>query len=77
MYQNLKKGAAWQWGEAQQKAFDALKEELCKPGRALKHFDPSRPTVLHTDWSQQGIGAVLGQVGEDGQEFMVASSVAR
>jgi hypothetical protein len=28
--------------------------------------------LLHTDWSNHGIGAVLGQVDDDGQEYLCA-----
>lgn len=28
--------------------------------------------ILHTDWSKLGIGAVLGQVDDDGNKYMVA-----
>ena len=30
------------------------------------------PFILHTDWSVVGIGAVLGQLDDQGNEFMVA-----
>ena len=74
-----KKNARWEWGPAQQAAFDQLKAELCTEGKALRRFDPSKPVFLHTDWSHRGIGAVLGQMDEtslDAQgrprEYMVA-----
>jgi hypothetical protein len=60
------------WGEEQQTAWEAAKATLCEEGRALRRFAPNRPTVLHTDWSNHGIGAVLGQEDEDGNEYMVA-----
>ena len=65
-------GAVWQWGPEQQHAFEALKGELCTEGKVLRHLDPGRPLLLHTDWSKQGIGAVLGQKDDEGQEYMVA-----
>lgn len=34
--------------------------------------DVNRQYVLHTDWSQLGLGCVLGQVDDKGQEYMVA-----
>jgi len=68
----LKDATPWEWGTAQQNAFDKLKDEICTEGKALKHFDPKRPTILHTDWSKLGIGAVLGQIDDDGKEYMVA-----
>jgi hypothetical protein len=70
----LKKGVPWEWGPAQAASYQALKEGLCKEGNALKRFstDPGVKTVVYTDWSGVGIGAVLGQIGPDGQEHMVA-----
>jgi hypothetical protein len=34
--------------------------------------DPDRRFFLHTDWSVQGMGAVLAQRDDDGREYMVA-----
>ena len=45
---------------------------MCTEGLALRHFDPLRPTLVNTDWSNHGIGAVLGQTNEEGQEYIVA-----
>jgi hypothetical protein len=64
--------AAWQWGPDQQQALEALKDEMCRPGKILRHLDPKREILLHTDWSMKGMGAVLGQVDDDGNEYMVA-----
>ncbi|KAJ9531042.1 hypothetical protein QJQ45_000957 [Haematococcus lacustris] len=66
------KGVPWQWEEQQQQAFATLKAALCTPGLVLRRADPSRPYLLHTDWSALGCGAVLGQVDSAGQEYMVA-----
>jgi hypothetical protein len=68
----LKDTVSWSWGEAEEAAFAKLKSEICTEGRALRHFDPKLPVVVHTDWSKLGIGAVLGQVDEEGNEYMVA-----
>jgi hypothetical protein len=63
----LKKGQAWQWGDAERRAFDTLKEALCCDP-VLKPYDPRLPTFLETDASQLnvGLGAVLCQVHPDG-----------
>jgi hypothetical protein len=45
---------------------------MCRPGKILRHLDPAWPLLLHTDWSQQGIGAVLGQVDDGSNEYMGA-----
>jgi len=68
----LKKGAPFVWDAEQQIAFDTLKAEVSTPGRVLKHQDPNRPLILHTDWSKEGIGAILGQIDEQGNEYMIA-----
>lgn len=68
----LQKGVPWDWGSEQQTAFDTLKSQLCTEGLALKRADPNREFILHTDWSQHGLGAVLAQLDDDGNEYMVA-----
>ena len=60
----------WEWGEAQQSAFNTLKEKLSSPP-VLAYADFSKPFVLHTDASTEGLGAVLYQV-QDGQEKVIA-----
>jgi hypothetical protein len=40
----------------------------------LRRPDPSRQFILHTDWCQHGIAAVLGQLDDEGNEYMVACS---
>ena len=68
----LSKDAAWSWSPECVQAFQDLKEELCREGRALRRADPALPYILYTDWSKQGVGAVLAQVHQDGREYMVA-----
>ena len=69
----LKKEVTWKWDpEIQGKAFDALRNEIATPGKALKRFDPGRPIFVHTDFSNRGLGAVLSQVDDEGNEYMVA-----
>ena len=70
--QLLQKGTSWQWGPEQQQAFDALKRQLCTEGLVLRRADPTKPYIVHSDWSQNGIGAVLAQLDEEGNEYMVA-----
>ena len=68
----LRKDVPFDWGPEQQTAFDTLKAELCTPGKVLRQAKEDRPFVLHTDWSVSGMGAVLGQLDDQGNEFMVA-----
>ncbi|XRB11143.1 reverse transcriptase [Pseudoscourfieldia marina] len=68
----LKKDVEWEWGEAQRTAMRQLKYLLSEPGVGLHHVDPDRPIYVHTDWSNYGMGACLGQIGDDGREYMCA-----
>ena len=55
------KKAQFQWSEAEQSAFDTLKEALIT-SPILCFPDFSREFIIHTDASGYGVGAVLGQV---------------
>ena len=51
---------SWSWGEAQEQAFVAVKEELLKP-TTLAHYNPKGETKISADASMLGLGAVLLQ----------------
>ncbi|PNH10576.1 Retrovirus-related Pol polyprotein from transposon [Tetrabaena socialis] len=68
----LKKGEPWTWGPGQQAAHQAIKDIFAQEGLVLRRVDYSRPLVLHTDFSNKGIAAVLGQLDDDGNEYMCA-----
>jgi len=68
----LKKDSVFEWGSEQQEAYDQLKAALATPGVALRHPDQNLSYHLYTDWSQNGIAAVLNQRDAEGNEFMVA-----
>ena len=72
LYLLLKKDQPFVWTDAQQLAYEALKASVCVDGRALRRFDPLAETLVYTDWSTHGIGAVLAQKADDGTEYMVA-----
>ena len=59
------------WTDKCEKAFSGLKSALTTE-LVLKAPDISRPFIVQTDASDKGIGAVLSQTGEDGQEHPVA-----
>ncbi|KAK3288114.1 hypothetical protein CYMTET_4419 [Cymbomonas tetramitiformis] len=50
-------------------ALQDLKDALCV-GRCLRPIDYDRPLILYTDWSTYGIGAVLGQKDDSGEEYI-------
>ena len=64
-----KTSVPWEWGEAQQCAFNTLKEKLSSPP-VLAYADFSKPFVLHPD-SSEGLGAILYQV-QNGQDKVIA-----
>ena len=59
------------WSAACEQAFNALKSALCSEA-VLQSPDFDRPFVLQTDASDRGIGAVLSQYDDEGQERPVA-----
>jgi hypothetical protein len=63
----LSKDVPWSWNLPQERALAELKQELCQEGRALRRAEPDLPFLLYTDWSKQGIGAVLAQLHPDGK----------
>ena len=65
-----KSSVLWEWGEAQQCAFDTIKEKLSSPP-VLAYADFSKPFMLYTDASTEGLDAVLYQV-QGGQEKVIA-----
>jgi hypothetical protein len=64
--QLLRNDTPWDWTEEWELAYQDLKYALCIEGLALQHFDHNRKTVVQTDWSSYGLGAVLGQIRRPG-----------
>eukprot|EP00873_Tetraselmis_striata_P028450 jgi/Tetstr1/448714/TSEL_035951.t1 len=60
----------WEWGSEQQRAFEQLKADLVS-APVLRNPDWGRPFILHTDFSGAGLGAVLAQEDDEGQEYVV------
>lgn len=60
----------YKWTEKHQQAFDAIKVALTSPP-ILAFPDYSKPFIVYTDASSNGLGAVLSQV-QDGKEHVIA-----
>lgn len=56
----LKKSAKFQWNASLQKAFNRIKQQICR-NVTLSYFDPNKETIIQVDASLRGIGAVLTQ----------------
>lgn len=63
-----KANTPWIWSEAQNKAFESLKEKLTeRPILAL--YDPSHVTEVHCDASKIGLGGILLQKPDENSSF--------
>eukprot|EP00952_Eustigmatos_sp_NYUAD-ZCMA_P004667 20535-Eustigmatos_ZCMA.PRE.1 len=71
LFNLLKKNVQHHWSKACQAAFDRIKKALTT-APCLAFPDWSKPFVLYTDASDIGLGAVLSQVSEEGQEVNIA-----
>ena len=67
LHRLLQKGQKWQWTEVEEGSFDELKQRLAQ-APVLAHYDGRKPMRLVTDASPQGLGAVLMQVDQTGNE---------
>lgn len=67
----LRKNVSFHWSKPAQAAFEKVKQ-LIVHSTALVMFDPSKSTIVSTDASDYGIGAVLTQLDSNGAEQTVA-----
>ncbi|UYV68635.1 K02A2.6-like, partial [Cordylochernes scorpioides] len=67
----LKKSVSFKWRGEYAKALQTVKDSL-KKGQVLALFRPKLPTVITTDASHSGIGCVVSQLSEKGEERIVA-----
>ena len=63
--QLLRKDNSWIWDKPQETVFQQIKNLLTSPP-VLAHYDPQKTTIVAVDASNNGIGAVLSQIQEDG-----------
>ncbi len=63
----LKYDAHWSWGSMQMIAFQEAKQ-LVNNAVTLTYFDPNKPTIISTDASSFGLGAVILQQHKDGMK---------
>ena len=73
LYNLLKKGAKFMWGEEEDIAFNNLKEKLCT-SPVLRTPDFTLPFKVYTDGSSHGTGAILTQEFPDGEHVVAYSS---
>ena len=66
-----RKDVSWNWGEEQENAFSALKEAISRRP-CLAYYKLGAPTVVITDASPVGLGAILMQEQADGTNLPVA-----
>jgi hypothetical protein len=67
----LKKDVDWTWSEETQEAFDTLKEKLSE-FPILRRPDFNKVFILYIDWSAFGIDVIIGQLDEEGKEYVIA-----
>ena len=72
MVRLMRKDVPYVWGAEQKASYATLRGLMTRPGILLRPIDPKRELILHTDWSVHGIGAVLGQLDDDGNEYLCA-----
>jgi hypothetical protein len=70
LYALLKKDVLWTWSDEAQEVFNTLKEKLSE-FFIMRRLDFNKVFIIHTDWSALGIGTILGQLDEEGKEYVI------
>lgn len=71
----INKGQPWVWGPAQKAAHDGVKAVFNCEGVGMHRVEYDKQLILHTDFFNWGLGAVLSQLDEQGNccnEYMCA-----
>ena len=71
LHRLTEKTATFEWTVECQEAFAELRHRLCT-APVLAFLDFTKPFILDTDASNTGIGGVLSQLDEQGQEHVIA-----
>lgn len=71
LFELLKKDQLWEWTEARQEAFDAVKALFIRE-QVIHHPQPGQEFYLYTDASSYALGAKLAQLDDAGVEKTVA-----
>ncbi len=71
LYALLKNDVVWTWSEEVQEAFNTFKEKLSE-FPIMRRPDFNKPFILHTDCNALGISVILGQLDEEGKEYVIA-----
>ncbi|KAG8185029.1 hypothetical protein JTE90_017052 [Oedothorax gibbosus] len=71
LHRLLDKNSPWEWLDIHQEAFQKAKQ-LLQSDAVLTHYDPDQPLVLACDASPYGVGAVLSNITEEGDEKPIA-----
>jgi hypothetical protein len=72
LYTLTQNNVRWTWTMVHQQAYDQLKYELANSSKVIRRADFSKPFSVYTDFSNYGVGAVVGQELE-GQQVVVAT----
>jgi hypothetical protein len=67
----LKKGKKFEWGTEQEEAFNKARQELLN-SKVLRLPDFAKKFILYTDASDIALGAILSQLDDFGNEYVVA-----
>ncbi len=70
LYALLKKDVPQTWSEEAHEAFNTFKEKLSE-FPILGGLDFNKVFILHTNWNALGIGAIIGQLDEEGKEYVI------
>src|SRR6266540_5410977 len=76
LYDMLKEDGPAVWGQAQQEAFDIIKNKLAIES-IRAHPDFNKPFKLYTNASDTGLGAVLAQDDEEEKKRVIAYKARR